>query len=543
MSSKSILILGAGLMQKPAIESAKSLGLKVFVIDANPNAVCVPLADEFKQIDLKAREKIAEYAVELKQKENLVSIFTAGTDFSASVSYASEKTGLLSHSFEAALNASDKSRMRSCFKKENVPSPDFVTINKSQICESLTHDFVTSLQYPLVVKPVDNMGARGCRMIRNKSELLFSIEDAVRNSRSGNCILEDYMEGPEFSIDALIYDGTMTITGFADRHIYFPPYFIETGHTMPTAISGSQYNELIQTFARGAYALGLTRGAAKADIKYTKDGPMVGEIAARLSGGYMSGWTFPYSSDLNLTKAAIQIACGDAPSELESMRKSLEIDAPYKMYNVPSVKCSAERAWISIPGVVKKIYGLDSCGVAAGDSCIEGSEVRDILPRVKEGDKVVFPRNNVEKCGNVIAVAKTRDAAVLTAENFIKNITLELESGNKETQYFLDGKKLKHEDGFAPLAFELPLQVVSALKKELDEKKKKIPAGESVLNYIPSSLNKDEVLNIKDWNHLSLKETLKKFDLLKPEHKAIDYKKFWTYLIRGGIQGALYAEN
>ena len=108
MSSKSILILGAGLMQKPAIDSAKSLGLKVFVIDANPDALCVPLADVFKQIDLKDRDKIAEYAVELKEKENLVSIFTAGTDFSANVAYASEKAGLLSHSYEAALNASDK---------------------------------------------------------------------------------------------------------------------------------------------------------------------------------------------------------------------------------------------------------------------------------------------------------------------------------------------------------------------------------------------------------------------------------------------------
>ncbi|WP_318662220.1 hypothetical protein [Treponema sp.] len=52
MKGKSILILGAGLMQKPAIESAKSLGLKVFVIDANPEALCVPLADEFKKIYL-----------------------------------------------------------------------------------------------------------------------------------------------------------------------------------------------------------------------------------------------------------------------------------------------------------------------------------------------------------------------------------------------------------------------------------------------------------------------------------------------------------
>ena len=51
--SENILILGAGLMQKPAILAGKNLGFNVVVIDANPNAVCVPLADRFEKIDLK----------------------------------------------------------------------------------------------------------------------------------------------------------------------------------------------------------------------------------------------------------------------------------------------------------------------------------------------------------------------------------------------------------------------------------------------------------------------------------------------------------
>ena len=68
---ESVLILGAGLMQKPAILSAKSNGYKTFVIDADKNAICVPLADEFCQIDLKAKDEILEYAKQLKQTQNL----------------------------------------------------------------------------------------------------------------------------------------------------------------------------------------------------------------------------------------------------------------------------------------------------------------------------------------------------------------------------------------------------------------------------------------------------------------------------------------
>ncbi len=96
---KNILILGAGLMQKPAILSARELGYKTFVIDADPKAVAVPLADEFSKIDLKAREEILAYAEKIQKSEGLSAVFTAGTDFSASVSYVCEKLGLSAHSF------------------------------------------------------------------------------------------------------------------------------------------------------------------------------------------------------------------------------------------------------------------------------------------------------------------------------------------------------------------------------------------------------------------------------------------------------------
>ena len=62
LKNKNILILGASLLQKPAIQSAKELGCKVFVVDANPNALCVSLADVFECIDLKDEQGLLSYA-------------------------------------------------------------------------------------------------------------------------------------------------------------------------------------------------------------------------------------------------------------------------------------------------------------------------------------------------------------------------------------------------------------------------------------------------------------------------------------------------
>ncbi|MBQ8013233.1 MAG: ATP-grasp domain-containing protein [Treponema sp.] len=531
-----ILILGAGLMQKPAILAAKHLGLKAVVVDANEKAVAVPLADEFFPVDLKDRSSLLELAEKLNGKGELKGVFTAGTDFSASVSFVAEKLGLPAHSFEAALNASDKVRMRACFEKSGVPSPKFRELDESIISENLCE----SVDYPKVVKPCDNMGGRGCRLIRNKNEFLPALTNAIQNSRSHRAIFEDYMEGAEFSIDSIVYNGTLTITGFADRHIFYPPYFIEMGHSLPSKAGLKIKNELIATFALGIKALGLTCGVAKADIKYTKNGPMIGEIAARLSGGYMSGWTFPYASGMNLTEEAMKIAVGKEPDYLLSNRVSLPWQPhesvkgksqPFELYEITNTLVSAERAWLSIPGTVSEIYGLSEVRQIYG--------VRDVLPRAKEGDRVNFPRNNVEKCGNIIAVGINHEQAYKSAEEAVSEIVLRLEPNNPQTEAFLSGKSEIDEEGFPVSAFTFCPKNENSLTVGEGTK---IPAGAKTIAFLPESLI-PLADSLKDWNHRTLRKTLEKFDEICPDHGELDGKSFWRAVLRGGIQGALYVAD
>ena len=531
-----ILILGAGLMQKPAILAAKHLGFKAIVVDANKNAVAVPLADEFFQVDLKDRSALLELAKKLNEKGELKGVFTAGTDFSASVSFVAENLGLPAHSFEAALNASDKVRMRACFEKSGVPSPKFQELDESIISENLCK----SVDYPKVVKPCDNMGGRGCRLVRNQNEFLPAVSNAIQNSRSHRAIFEDYMEGAEFSIDSIVYNGTLTITGFADRHIFYPPYFIEMGHSLPSKVDLKIKNELIATFALGIKALGLTCGVAKADIKYTKNGPMIGEIAARLSGGYMSGWTFPYASGMNLTEEAMKIAVGKEPDYLLSNRVSLPWqphesvigrEQPFELYEITNTLVSAERAWLSIPGKISKIYGLSEVKQIYG--------VRDVLPRSKEGDSVNFPRNNVEKCGNIIAVGINHEQAYKSAEEAVSEIVLRLEPNNPQTEAFLSGRCEIDEEGFPVSAFTFcPNKENSITVGEGT----KIPAKAKVIDFLPERLI-PLADSLKDWNHRTLRKTLEKFDEICPDHGELDGKSFWQAVLRGGIQGALYVAD
>ena len=209
MNEKAVIILGAGLMQKPAICAAKELGFKTVVADGNPDAVCSKMADIFEPVDLKDKDGLVQLAEKIKEKGMVIAgVFTAGTDFSANTAYVAEHLGLFGHRYESCLNASNKVRMRECFKKNGVPSPEFEEVDENRLEELLILAKNNKISFPKVIKPVDNMGGRGCRLVRSEEELRPAVSCAINNSRTKKAIFEDYMEGAEFSIDALIYNGT-----------------------------------------------------------------------------------------------------------------------------------------------------------------------------------------------------------------------------------------------------------------------------------------------------------------------------------------------
>jgi len=564
---ETIIILGAGVMQGPVIETAKESGFYTAVLDGSSSAPCISMADRFEQIDLKDKEGIEAFAQSIQGKTSRLGIMTAGTDFSASVAWTAEKLGLPGIPYQAALNASDKSRMRECFRKAALPSPDFFTITAFDNSSALLND--ARYRFPLVIKPVDNMGSRGCRRVDSIDEFKQAVKEAIGYSRSGRAIAEIYMDGPEFSVDAIVHHGEITICGLADRHIFFPPYFIEMGHTMPAVIEEEKQTALLDTFKDGIRALGLSGkesiGAAKGDIKLTSSGPMIGEIAARLSGGYMSGWTYPYSCGALPVKAAILMAMGYEPQGL----------IPQKKWTC------AERAFISIPGTVKQILSIRdtgnfavSLGSEIGKEQSADKNINNVFLRIKEGDKVAFPVNNVSKCGNIIASAPQRDDAVKTAENAVRSILIRLDPNDIKTHEFLFIEtqteacqfieKGKYE--FPPNAFELAdnlkselnllpeyintvnEQELSRIKEEMKSESPRAYQRNDLWSIIP--FNAFQSSGLTDYMGRTVQEALDAVRMLtgltlpiaceNAENILMLGRSFWAALIRGSYQGAVY---
>ncbi|MGQ9630998.1 MAG: alpha-hydroxy-acid oxidizing protein [bacterium] len=395
---KTLMIIGGGIMQVPAIKIAKGMGLGVIVTDYNPNAPGLPLADIPVIMSTKDIEGSVRAAKDLAGKGRIDGVMTVGTDASMTVAAVANALGLPGIKFESAQAATNKIKMRERFAEHGVPSPRFRGVWTFQEAHAASQE----IGFPLVVKPADNMGARGVSKVSDGDDLFRAFRHAKLYSPSGEIVVEEYMEGEELSIDALVFDGQVFFAGIADRIIRFPPYFVEIGHTLPSAQPKEAIEDAKEVMRRGIKALGIDLGAAKGDIKITKSGAKIVELAARLSGGFMSAYTLPQATGIPVIKGAIEIALGERPTDL------------LQKWN----RVSVERAIIPEPGRVVRITGVEEAKRIPG--------VVEIFIHVQPEDILEMPTSNLGKAGNVIAVADTREEAEAIASAAMKTIKIEI---------------------------------------------------------------------------------------------------------------------
>jgi len=396
---KHLLIVGGGVFQVPAIKIAQSMGLKVVVTDYNPEAEGMLLADYPIEVSTRNINLTVNTAKQFHRTCPLDGVLTVGTDASQTVAAVADALNLPGIPFEVAERATDKIKMRQVLQEKGVPVPDFRPIWTLEDCRQAIND----MPLPLVIKPCDNMGARGVRKIESIDDLVPAFREAKEASISGKLILEEFMEGVELSLDALVYENEIHITGVADRIIERAPYFVEVGHTLPSILPAGQQAQAVEVFKQAISALGIDIGAAKGDIKITSEGPKIVEIAARLSGGWMSAYTYPLATGVNLYKAAIQIALGENPTDL-TPKTSL---------------VSAERSLLPPAGKILSIRGVEEARKIKG--------VKEIILMKEAGDMAEEPRSNMGKVGYVITVGKTREEAIRV--NNLARETLKIEIG------------------------------------------------------------------------------------------------------------------
>ena len=386
------MILGASILQLPAIEKALAMGLRVIALDMNPDAVGFTVPGVIKEvistIDIKA-------AVEAAKKHHIDGVMTLATDMPMrTVAAVACACGLVGISEDTAVKATDKGVMRETLYNAGVPVPRFVRVNNiDQYREA-----VDLFSGPFVVKPSDSSGSRGIILVSKKEETENAYHYSREFSHNGVVLVEEYMQGPEVSVETLAVDGEVHVIQITDKITTGAPHFVEMGHTQPTQLYCAKDIERVAVIANKA--IGIHNGPSHTEIIVTHEGPKIVELGARLGGDCISTHLVPLSTGVNMVEACIQIALGEKPDI------------------VPKLQCgSAIRYFHQSPGVIKNIQGIDEARLMDGIKQI--SVVHGI------GETVTDIRDSGSRMGFVIAQGKNANDAAQKCENALSGIKIE----------------------------------------------------------------------------------------------------------------------
>lgn len=132
-------------------------------------------------------------------------------------------------------------------------------------------------------------------------------------SRSGQLIIEEYMNGPEVSVETFSLNGKVHIIAITDKITTGAPYFVEMGHSQPSKLDIDLQEEICKVAIAAVLALKIYDGPSHVEIIVTPSGPKIVELGARLGGDNITTSLVPLSTGVNLVKACLQTAIGEIP--------------------------------------------------------------------------------------------------------------------------------------------------------------------------------------------------------------------------------------
>ncbi|WHY86077.1 ATP-grasp domain-containing protein [Neobacillus novalis] len=304
VEQKRIMIIGAGILQVPAIVKAKEMGLKVIAIDMDPNAPGFKLSDESIQLSTIDIENSLKKALEIKPD----AVMTLASDMPIrTVAAIGEKCNLQTISFETALDATDKGKMRKKLKKMNVPVPNFFIVSSLEQYLKVTKHFMGKF----IVKPADNSGSRGIVLVEDINNINEAYLYAKKHSKSGEVLVEEYLVGPEVSVETLTINGKTHVIAITDKLTTGAPHFVEMGHSIPSQHPTRVQNEIKNLALAAIEAIGIDVGPSHTEIIVTPEGPKIVELGARLGGDNITTHLVPLATGIDMVEFSIRLALGE----------------------------------------------------------------------------------------------------------------------------------------------------------------------------------------------------------------------------------------
>lgn len=399
MTSRQILVLGAGRYNVLSIRAAREAGFRTLVADRNPQSPGFAVADHSLSIDLNDCDSLIRAAQDLGGISGVVSMAEVGVRAAANIS---ARLGLPSISEQAAANSTSKAAMRRLWQEIGPYSVDFAVASNLPEAESAARH----LDFPLIFKPDRSFGgSRGVTRVEGPDDVLGAFE-AARGGGLANSdvVIERYIEGSEHSCEVLIWEGRASVLCTGHKVKSLLPFRVDISVQYPAQLDEEQESFIADMCQRAVSALGITQGSAHVEFGYTMKGPVLFELGARCGGGHTPQIAY-HVSGVNEFVEACRMACGMAPSRLS-----------------PIYRRGAEyRFLVFAPGIVKRVN--------VPEAVLNDPHVLDVGVTVRPGDVIHPLQSTSDRAGFLVSVGDALEQVVEYADHGCTQITVEYTDG------------------------------------------------------------------------------------------------------------------
>ena len=273
------VLTGGSRSQLGLLEQARALGHEVCVVDGSPDA---PLLAEADHRVVRSFTDVTGVLGELEaQGIEAVAVATMGSDQAVlPTAQLAERLGLPGLPVDTARTVADKRRMRAAFERRKVRCPKGREAESFEEAEQAFHQ----LGAPVVVKPVDGSAQRGVTEVRAEGELSAAVDRALAASRTGAFVLEQYLDGEEYTVNGFLLDREYVPMSVTRRLLHpSPPLGVCIAHRYPSLLANEA--PLFELAREASLAVGLETGPSYVQVRMRDGQPWAIEVGARLGGG------------------------------------------------------------------------------------------------------------------------------------------------------------------------------------------------------------------------------------------------------------------
>lgn len=311
-----VVIIGANSFQNRLILKAKDRGYETHVFAWKCGDEGEKSADFFYPVSITEKDRILEMCKTIKPN----AVISVASDLAMlTVNHVAENLGLVCNSPLCTELTTDKFKMRKALHSGGISTPVFALVDKQSYrtrLNSLVSTFFCGENHsPVIVKPTDRSGSRGITKLETPDNLEEALRAAFDESFSGAAIVEEYLQGKEYSCECISFRGRHYYLALTKKFTTGAPHFIETGHIEPSSVPDDFISDtVVPNVFKALDALKITNGASHSEFKVDSSGNVrIIEVGARMGGDCIGSDLVELSTGYDYLGMVLDTALGLKP--------------------------------------------------------------------------------------------------------------------------------------------------------------------------------------------------------------------------------------